>query len=155
MQIIPRWLDLCVQDDILTNMLHACIMPSLCLNPPTRVSFRIWKAATLKDFLVIVWFWWYMSAYCYRPVSVAIPITMQFFNTTKWAACAAKKGVDNSKQILRGGFFTERCARQAHWLLHASFPFIPTIVITIGIMTLPHINTSVIRKPMIMVEQKT
>jgi hypothetical protein len=31
-----------------------------------------------------------------------------FFNTTKWAACAARKGLDNSKQSLRGGFFSEQ-----------------------------------------------
>jgi hypothetical protein len=31
-----------------------------------------------------------------------------FFNTTKWAACAASNGLDNSKQSLRGGFFSER-----------------------------------------------
>lgn len=30
-----------------------------------------------------------------------------FFNTTKWAACAAKKGLDNTRQTLRGGFFSE------------------------------------------------
>ena len=34
-----------------------------------------------------------------------------FFNTTKWAACAARTGLDNSKQTLRGGFFTEQVAR--------------------------------------------
>ncbi len=33
-----------------------------------------------------------------------------FFNTTKWAACAARTGLDNSKQTLRGGFFTEQVA---------------------------------------------
>lgn len=29
-----------------------------------------------------------------------------FFNTTKWSACADKKGLDNSPQIISGGFFT-------------------------------------------------
>lgn len=33
-----------------------------------------------------------------------------FFDTTKWANCAARTGLDNSKQILRGGFFTEAVA---------------------------------------------
>ena len=33
-----------------------------------------------------------------------------FFNTTRWAKCAAAKGLDNSKQILHGGFFTENLA---------------------------------------------
>jgi len=31
-----------------------------------------------------------------------------FFNTTKWAACAAKKGLDNLRQPLRNGFFSEQ-----------------------------------------------
>ncbi len=30
-----------------------------------------------------------------------------FFNTIKWANCAARMGLDNSKQTLRGGFFAE------------------------------------------------
>lgn len=29
-----------------------------------------------------------------------------FFNTTKWAACAIKKGLDNSPQTINGGFFS-------------------------------------------------
>lgn len=29
-----------------------------------------------------------------------------FFNTTKWAACAIKKGLDNSPQTISGGFFS-------------------------------------------------
>jgi len=33
-----------------------------------------------------------------------------FFNTTRWAKCIAARGVDNSKQTLRGGFFTEHVA---------------------------------------------
>lgn len=30
-----------------------------------------------------------------------------FFDTTQWAKCAAKKGVDNTRQPLSGGFFSE------------------------------------------------
>lgn len=30
-----------------------------------------------------------------------------FFNTTKWSACAEKKGIDNSPQTISGGFFSE------------------------------------------------
>ncbi len=30
-----------------------------------------------------------------------------FFNTAKWAACAARRGVDNTRPALRGGFFSE------------------------------------------------
>ncbi len=33
-----------------------------------------------------------------------------FFDTTKWANCAARMGFDNSKPALRGGFFTEYVA---------------------------------------------
>ncbi|MDD2921384.1 MAG: DUF3048 domain-containing protein [Anaerolineales bacterium] len=36
-----------------------------------------------------------------------------FFNTLKWADCAAKKGVDNSRQPLRGGFFAEEAPESA------------------------------------------
>lgn len=31
-----------------------------------------------------------------------------FFNTTKWSACAERKGLDNSPQTIRGGFFSEK-----------------------------------------------
>jgi hypothetical protein len=34
-----------------------------------------------------------------------------FFNTTKWANCAERMGLDNSKQPLRSGFFTEYVAQ--------------------------------------------
>jgi len=30
-----------------------------------------------------------------------------FFNTARWAACAAKRGADNTRQDLRGGFFND------------------------------------------------
>jgi hypothetical protein len=33
-----------------------------------------------------------------------------FFNTIRWAKCAAAKGLENSKQVLHGGFFTENIA---------------------------------------------
>jgi hypothetical protein len=36
-----------------------------------------------------------------------------FFDTTRWAACVTKKGLDNSRQTLRGGFFTESVAEGA------------------------------------------
>ncbi|MBI5950766.1 MAG: DUF3048 domain-containing protein [Chloroflexi bacterium] len=34
-----------------------------------------------------------------------------FFDTTRWANCAARMGLDNAKQNLRGGFFTENVAQ--------------------------------------------
>jgi hypothetical protein len=34
-----------------------------------------------------------------------------FFDTTRWANCAARTGIDNSKPNLRGGFFTENVAQ--------------------------------------------
>jgi hypothetical protein len=75
---------------------------------PRELSYL--ESSTLNDFLVIV----------YSNNSVCPPVIIgperrdsynnAFFNTTKWAACAAKKGIDNTKHILRGGFFTERIA---------------------------------------------
>jgi hypothetical protein len=75
---------------------------------PRELSYL--ESSTLTDFLVIV----------YSNNSVCPPVIIgperrdsynnAFFNTTKWAYCAAKKGVDNTKHILRGGFFTERIA---------------------------------------------
>ncbi len=63
------------------------------------------KGSTLNDFLVVPG-----AGTC--PPFVAGPYKREiynniFFNTTKWAACAAKKSLDNSRQTLRGGFFTE------------------------------------------------
>ncbi|MBI3162083.1 MAG: DUF3048 domain-containing protein [Chloroflexi bacterium] len=72
---------------------------------PRELSYL--ENSTLKDFLVLV--------YSYE--SICPPVTLgtgrrdsynnAFFNTTKWAACAAKRGVDNSRPVLRGGFFSE------------------------------------------------
>jgi hypothetical protein len=66
--------------------------------------------STLKDFLVVVY-----SNYSVCPPVVIGPerrdsYNNAFFNTAKWAACALKKGIDNTKHILRGGFFTEKVA---------------------------------------------
>jgi len=36
-----------------------------------------------------------------------------FFDTTKWSACAERKGLDNSPQNLNGGFFSERAPESA------------------------------------------
>ncbi len=36
-----------------------------------------------------------------------------FFDTLKWAKCAAKKGLDNTRPELRGGFFTDSVAESA------------------------------------------
>jgi hypothetical protein len=73
---------------------------------PRELSYL--ENSTLNDFLVIV----------YSNNSVCPPVVIgperrdsynnAFFNTTKWAACAIRNGVDNSKQSLRGGFFTEQ-----------------------------------------------
>ncbi len=76
---------------------------------PRELSYL--KDSTLNDFLVIV----------YSNGSVCPPVVIgperrdsynnAFFNTTKWAACAIRKGIDNSKPSLRGGFFTEQVAQ--------------------------------------------
>jgi hypothetical protein len=73
---------------------------------PRELSYL--ENSTLNDFLVIV----------YSNGSICPPVVLgperrdsynnAFFNTTKWAACAVRKGIDNSKQALRGGFFTEQ-----------------------------------------------
>lgn len=73
---------------------------------PRELSYL--ENSTLSEFLVMV--------YSYDNNCPPVVIGPQrrdsynnaFFNTTKWAACAAKKGLDNSKQILRGGFFSEQ-----------------------------------------------
>jgi len=76
---------------------------------PRELSYL--EGGTLNDFLVIV----------YSNGSICPPVVIgperrdsynnAFFNTTKWAACAKKKGIDNSKPSLRGGFFTEQIAQ--------------------------------------------
>jgi hypothetical protein len=76
---------------------------------PRELSYL--ESSTLNDFLVIV----------YSNGSVCPPVVIgperrdsynnAFFNTTKWAACAARKGIDNLKPLLRGGFFTEQVAQ--------------------------------------------
>lgn len=68
-------------------------------------EFSYLKDSTLNDFLVVPG-----NSVC--PPFVIGPQTRDtynniFFNTSKWAACAVKKGVDNSRQYLRGGFFNE------------------------------------------------
>jgi len=63
------------------------------------------KESTLNEFLVV-------PGYGPCPPFITGPYKREiynniFFNTTKWAACAAKKNLDNSRQTLRGGFFAE------------------------------------------------
>jgi hypothetical protein len=73
---------------------------------PRELSYL--ENSTLKDFLVIVYSF---NSLC--PPVVIGPSRRDsynnaFFNTTKWAACAAKKGVDNSRPSIRFGFFSEQ-----------------------------------------------
>jgi hypothetical protein len=68
-------------------------------------EFDYLKGSTLNEFLVVPG-----SSAC--PPFVLGPQARDaynniFFNTARWAACAAKKGVDNSIQPLRRGFFAE------------------------------------------------
>ena len=68
-------------------------------------EFSYLKDSTLKDFLVVPG-----NSGC--PPFVIGPAARDsynniFFNTSRWAACAASKGVDNSPQVLRGGFFSD------------------------------------------------
>ncbi len=68
-------------------------------------EFDYLKKSTLNEFLVVPG-----NSAC--PPFVIGPQTRDtynniFFNTARWAACAASKGVDNSIQPLRRGFFAE------------------------------------------------
>jgi hypothetical protein len=91
-------------DEHVARMYHAFLMFKGA--DPRELSYL--ESSTLNDFLVIV----------YSNNSICPPVVLgperrdsynnAFFNTAKWAACALKKGIDNSKQVLRGGFFTEQ-----------------------------------------------
>jgi hypothetical protein len=68
-------------------------------------EFDYLKASTLNEFLVVPG-----NSAC--PPFVIGPQTRDaynniFFNTSRWAACAAQRGVDNSMPPLRRGFFTD------------------------------------------------
>ena len=76
---------------------------------PRELSYL--QGGDLKDFLVIVGFGG-CSPYFTGPY-VRDSYNNQFFNSTKWAACAIKKGVDNSAQVINGGFFTEDAPESA------------------------------------------
>jgi len=93
-------------DEHIARMYHSFLMFKGA--DPRELSYL--ESSTLNDFLVIV----------YTQNSVCPPVKLgperrdsynnAFVNTAKWAYCAARKGIDNSKQILRGGFFTEKVA---------------------------------------------
>jgi hypothetical protein len=93
-------------DEHIARMYHAFLMFKGA--DPRELSYL--EGGTLNDFLVIV----------YSNESVCPPVVLgperrdsynnAFFNTAKWAACALRKGIDNSKQVLRGGFFSEQVA---------------------------------------------
>lgn len=72
---------------------------------PRELSYL--ESSTLNDFLIIVYSF---NSNC-PPVAIGPQkrdsYNNAFFNTIKWADCAAKKGLDNSRQSLRGGFFSE------------------------------------------------
>ncbi|MBC7875826.1 MAG: DUF3048 domain-containing protein [Anaerolineales bacterium] len=88
-------------DEHVTRMYHAFLVFKSA--DPRELSYL--KESDLNDFLVIVGFGG-CSPYFKGPYN-RDSYNNQFFNTTKWAACAIKKGVDNSAQVLSGGFFTE------------------------------------------------
>ena len=93
-------------DEHVARMYHAFLMFKGA--DPRELSYL--ENSTLNDFLVVV----------YSNTSICPPVVIgperrdsynnAFFNTAKWAACALKKGFDNSKQVLRNGFFTEQVA---------------------------------------------
>ena len=68
-------------------------------------EFNYLKDSTLNEFLVVPG-----NSAC--PPFVVGPQKRDtynniFFNTSRWAACAAKRSVDNTRQDLRGGFFND------------------------------------------------
>ena len=69
-------------------------------------EFSYLKDSTLKDFLVVPG-----NSVCppfvFGPDKKRETYNNFFFNTFKWAACAAKRGVDNTRPTLRRGFFSE------------------------------------------------
>jgi hypothetical protein len=73
---------------------------------PRELSYL--RNSELNDFLIIV----YTRNTTCPPVKLGPEkrdsYNNAFFNTAKWAECAAKKGVDNSRQDLRGGFFSDQ-----------------------------------------------
>jgi Protein of unknown function (DUF3048) N-terminal domain/Protein of unknown function (DUF3048) C-terminal domain len=88
-------------DEHVAHMYHAFLVFKSA--DPRELNYL--KESDLNQFLVIVGFGG-CSPYFTGPYK-RDSYNNQFFNTTKWAACAIKKGVDNSLQELRGGFFTE------------------------------------------------
>ncbi len=88
-------------DEHVMRMYHAFLVFKSA--DPRELSYL--QGGDLKDFLVIVGFGG-CSPYFRGPYH-RDSYNNQFFNSTKWAACAAKKGVDNSPQSISGGFFTE------------------------------------------------
>jgi len=88
-------------DEHVMRMYHAFLVFKSA--DPRELSYL--QGGDLKDFLVIVGFGG-CSPYFKGPYN-RDSYNNQFFNSTKWQACAEKKGVDNSPQVLSGGFFTE------------------------------------------------
>ena len=88
-------------DEHVTRMYHAFLVFKSA--DPRELSYL--QGSDLKDFLVIVGFGG-CSPYFTGPYH-RDSYNNQFFNSTKWENCAAKKGVDNSPQTISGGFFTE------------------------------------------------
>lgn len=88
-------------DEHVTRMYHAFLVFKSA--DPRELNYL--KSSDLNDFLVIVGFGG-CSPYFTGPY-LRDSYNNQFFNSTKWQACAEKKGVDNSRQTLSGGFFAE------------------------------------------------
>jgi len=94
-------------DEHVMRMYHAFLVFKSA--DPRELSYL--QGGDLKDYLVIVGFGG-CSPYFTGPY-VRDSYNNQFFNSTKWAACALKKGVDNSAQVINGGFFTEDAPESA------------------------------------------
>ena len=88
-------------DEHIARMYHSFLVFKSA--DPRELTYLL--GSDLKDFLVIVGFGGcspFFTGHYHRD-----SYNNQFFNTTKWTACAEKKKVDNSPQAISGGFFAE------------------------------------------------
>ena len=88
-------------DEHVTRMYHAFLVFKSA--DPRELNYL--KEGDLNDYLAIVGFGG-CSPYFSGPYQRE-SYNNQFFDSTKWADCAVKKGVDNSPQTINSGFFSE------------------------------------------------
>jgi hypothetical protein len=92
-------------DEHIARMYNAFLMFKFA--DPREYSYL--KNSTLNEFLVVPGNG-PCPPYVFGPDKQRDEYNNFFFNTAKWANCAAKMGRDNSKPILHGGFFADAVA---------------------------------------------